>query len=76
VAGDLPTPVFFAGAFFFTDLVAVFFAGAFFAGARLAGLALGPAARRSASKSEARSIEMFSTESPPRSDAFVSPSVM
>ena len=73
----LVLPTAFLAADFF--LVAAFFlVGGFLAATlRVAGFFTdGPAARRSASKSDARSIEIVSTESPPRSDAFVSPSVI
>ena len=59
-------------------LVAFLATPAFFAPAFLAPAFLrveGPAARRSASSSEARSMVIDSTTSPLRSDAFVVPSV-
>lgn len=72
----LVVPTVFLAAFFLA--VAFFLTGGFFAAAlRAAGFFTdGPAARRSANKSDARSIEIVSTESPPRSEALVSPSVM
>ncbi len=74
---------FFAGAFFAEAFFAeAFFAGAFLAAAFFAGAFLfaarflvGAASRRIWRSSDARSSVRFSTVSPLRSDAFVSPSV-
>ncbi len=80
-AAFLVAPLFLAAAF----LAAVFLAGAFFAAAFfLAGAAFlaafffrveGPAARRSPSNSDARSMSIDSTTSPLRRLALVVPSV-